>query len=1296
MATSKDANPENLYRWARHKGVTLVGSGDFTHPGWRQELRDKLEPAGDGLYRLKDELCRQVEEDPVSGLTPAGLTGGGNQAGNLEGAAAVSSYLPQEATGRPVVRFIISGEISTIYKQGGRTRKVHHLILLPGLEAAAKLSHRLEAIGNLHSDGRPILGLDSRRLLEMTLEACPEAIFIPAHIWTPHFSLFGANSGFAAMEECYGDLTRYIFAVETGLSSDPPMNWRLAALDRLTLVSNSDAHSPRHLAREANLFNTDLTYPAIRQALQDRVGDGFLGTLEFFPEEGKYHYDGHRNCQVCWQPTQTRAAGGICPMCGRKLTIGVLHRVEELADREAGFRPPAARPFESLIPLPEVIAAALGIGVASKRVTRVYFNLINTLGPELAVLREVPLEAIARVAGSLVATAIQHMRTGEVEVHPGFDGEYGKVFLMRPEERQLLIGEPRLFTEEATAVPAATRGDRPETVLPGPAGAIAAKFAPNPSVGGAPPVLAAPAERANRQPLNPEQQAAVMAADGPVVVVAGPGTGKTRTLVYRLAYLIKERGVDPGEIAAVTFTNKAAAEIRQRVTDLLGEREGVAALTVGTFHSICLDLLQAGMAAGGQPLSPIAQPEPADYHRSLAIIDEVDAREILAEVLVEDRGQGRRGVATLQRQLSLLKGRGLFPDAPEVPDDLRPLYRAYQERLESYGLIDYDDILLQALALPGVTPVAAGTAGTTPNPRPVPFTHLLVDEFQDVNAVQYQLVKKWAGDGENLFVIGDPDQAIYGFRGADYRFFGQLLQDFPAARLFYLHWNYRSTPVILKAAAGVIAHNPVEGPLAVTRAELAAAASGPAGALSTPGDGSSKQATTPVKPAATLKSPVPVGRVNPHVPQSGSLPLVDGAGLEVTAPNYNGAGLEGVHPQGSPIIYLEAPGETAAGIALVREIDRLVGGTTMLQAHGQGRGAKGGPEPGEGESYSFSDLAVLCRTGRQLEFLEECFLKEGLPYRIVGRESFLEAAPVRQALAFCRCLVNPADDFYLLQCLTSQRGINRETAARIGELARNLGVPAWQVISGLAGGEVNPSESPNEPATCRNHREAFPGEPATGVNHPGAFPYGPALRNRLQAFIATLTAYRTALEEQSPADLLARWAGERGLQEEESLARLIRVATGFADLPTFLRGVVLAGEADHERRGSSTLSSEVVTLMTLHAAKGLEFPVVFIAGLEEGVLPLRERQGANLTPEEMAEERRLFYVGMTRARELLYLVAARRREQAGAAVPAEPSPFLREIPAGCLVTRVWEAGGKSKGNKGEAGEDTRFKQLSLF
>ena len=295
-ATSKDCTPEHLDLWARRKGIGLVGAGDFTHPAWREELREKLEPAGSGFYTLKKEL-----------------------------------RIPDSAAGGASPQFVVTGEISSIYKKHGRVRKVHSLILLPGLEEAELVSRKLEAIGNIHSDGRPILGLDCQDLLEILLELCPRAVYIPAHIWTPHFSLFGAFSGFDSVEECFGHLAPHIHAMETGLSSDPPMNWRISALDRYQLVSNSDAHSPAKLGREANLFDTELSYDALREAIE--TGKGLAGTIEFFPEEGKYHYDGHRKCGLCLAPAETQAYGGTCPVCGRKLTVGVSHRVEQLAGR---------------------------------------------------------------------------------------------------------------------------------------------------------------------------------------------------------------------------------------------------------------------------------------------------------------------------------------------------------------------------------------------------------------------------------------------------------------------------------------------------------------------------------------------------------------------------------------------------------------------------------------------------------------------------------------------------------------------------------------------------------------------------------------------------------------------------------------------------------------------------------------------------------------------------------------------------------------------------------------------------
>lgn len=393
MATSKEGTPENLDFWARKKGISLIGTGDFTHPVWREELKERLVSEGNGLYRLRDAYVKEE-----------------------------SRKFPGEGT-----RFVVSGEISSIYKKNGKTRKVHNVILLPSLEAADAMAQRLEKIGNIHSDGRPILGLDSHDLLEMMLDVCPEGILIPAHIWTPHFSVLGAKSGFDSVEECFEELAPYIHALETGLSSDPAMNWRISKLDRYQLVSNSDAHSPSKLGREANLLDIDCSYEGLYRAI--RTGEGLEGTVEFFPEEGKYHFDGHRKCGVSLSPVEAERLGGICPVCGKKLTMGVDHRVEQLADRAEGFVKKDGKKYESLVPLPEVISACMGYSTASKKVQGCFEQMIQTLGTEFDILRNVPSEDIKSCAGERIAEGIENVRTGNVKRIPGYDGEYGKIEL---------------------------------------------------------------------------------------------------------------------------------------------------------------------------------------------------------------------------------------------------------------------------------------------------------------------------------------------------------------------------------------------------------------------------------------------------------------------------------------------------------------------------------------------------------------------------------------------------------------------------------------------------------------------------------------------------------------------------------------------------------------------------------------------------------------------------------------------------------------------------------------------------
>jgi len=436
-ATSKDMSLESLWKWAQLKGIAVIGTGDFTHPKWFQEIKDKLETIGNNIFKLKNNY--QSIDIPISCSAE--------------------------------VYFMLTAEISCIYSKNGKVRKIHSLIFVPNLATAARMNAVLSKIGNLSSDGRPILGLDAKELLKIVLDISDDAVLIPAHAWTPHFSVFGASSGFDSLEECFEELTPHIFAIETGLSSDPLMNWRLSSLDRITLISNSDAHSPAKIGREANIFDTanlhtplipplvkgdkeglkggagginnEISYKFITNAIKTK--QGFLGTIEFFPEEGKYHYDGHRTCGISLSPKETVKHNYLCPVCGKRVTVGVMHRVEKLADRENGFRPSGAPPFYSLVPLPEIIAEAIKVGVNSKAVNNEYLHIIEKLGNEFKILMDIPLNDIERASSPIIREAIARMRSGNVHISPGFDGEYGKIKIFEEVERKVIKGQGRLF-----------------------------------------------------------------------------------------------------------------------------------------------------------------------------------------------------------------------------------------------------------------------------------------------------------------------------------------------------------------------------------------------------------------------------------------------------------------------------------------------------------------------------------------------------------------------------------------------------------------------------------------------------------------------------------------------------------------------------------------------------------------------------------------------------------------------------------------------------------------------------------
>lgn len=383
-ATSKDMGSQAMNRAAKEKGLGLVGTGDFTHPGYLAELKNELIQETPGIYMLKDD--------------PAG------------------------------VRFILTAEVSNIFTQGGKSRRVHTVIFAPDFEVAEDIQRRFSFLGNINSDGRPIFGFSVKDLVRIVMDASPECLILPAHVWTPWFSVFGAKSGFDSIEECFEEQSSHIHCLETGLSSDPPMNWRLSDLDRYSLLSNSDAHSPSKLGRESNVFSCQLTYKDIMAAIKNpRLG--LEGTVEFFPEEGKYHLDGHRACGIRLTPNESRAMGGVCPACGGPLTLGVLYRVEALADRVEDVIPETARPCVHLIPLEEIIADAFGIKGITSRVSREYRRLIQIGGTEMDILIWKNYEELKGFIPERILKGIMNMRRGEVKITPGFDGVYGRISL---------------------------------------------------------------------------------------------------------------------------------------------------------------------------------------------------------------------------------------------------------------------------------------------------------------------------------------------------------------------------------------------------------------------------------------------------------------------------------------------------------------------------------------------------------------------------------------------------------------------------------------------------------------------------------------------------------------------------------------------------------------------------------------------------------------------------------------------------------------------------------------------------
>ncbi len=1130
-ATSKNLTLEHLWKWAQLKGVQVVATGDIAHPGWLAELQTRLEPAEDGLFQLKPEF-----------------------------AATVADEVPPSCRG--TVRFLIGGEISNIYKKYDRTRKVHNIVFAHSIEATTVLQAELEKIGNIRSDGRPILGLDSRDLLEIVLEVDDRCHLIPAHIWTPWFSILGSKSGFDSLQECFTDLSPHIFAVETGLSSDPPMNWRVSWLDDYTLISNSDAHSPPKLAREATLFDTELSYDALFGALQSGDPAQFLGTVEFFPEEGKYHLDGHRKCGVCWEPVTTIANEGLCTQCGKPVTVGVYHRIEELADRAPGARSPSAAPFTSLIPLPEALSEILSVGPNSKRVQTEYMRLLGRLGPELEILRDLPLEDIAAAGGPQLAEGIRRMRAGEVVAQSGYDGEYGVIRMFDGEADQLSSFQIGMFANEpATAekteiAPAAEEKKEGEADLEIPVEKLeppleevvedrakesnlpleSAPLELFPADSQASADAAGGKQTAWFEQLNPAQQAAAAHIETPLAIVAGPGTGKTRTLTVRIAYLIEKLGVSPSTILAVTFTNRAAEEMRERLAELLGaERSG--RITVCTFHQLGASLLQEfGEAIG--------------VYQTFTILADADRQMLLKRACPE---LSTRELRSALEAISARKN-GLTTDVSEnnaeSGDDI---WKRYHEALTEANALDFDDLILRVVQL-------LETDAATLQTIQARFGWISVDEYQDVNGAQHRLLRLLTAGGANLCVIGDPDQAIYGFRGADYRYFLSFENDFPGGQRLFLERNYRSAQSILDAAMQVISRNP------------------------------DHQATA----------------------------LIADFAEQVKLDVYR------------------APTDKAEAEFVVHQVEQMLGGVSYFSLD-SGRV----DEDGLPEEYTFGDFAVLYRLNAQARLLEEAFDRSGIPFETVGGTDLADQKPVREVLALLRLTLAPHSTVHWERILSEGKGALSDGAfaklvSQVKSESTTLGAAhSWRTMEASAS---------RTGALRKSQRDR--------------------LAQTIELMDALTGTVWAPLSEQI-ATAATGWQRLRGAEfsdaEKERIDRLVRRAAPFRNrLRDFLTTTALQSDADqYDQR------ADRVTLMSLHASKGLEFPVVFVVGCEAGLLPYMPANREVDTD----EERRLFYVGMTRAQRRLILTHAGRRFLFGQSVENRLSDFVTDIEAALQEVR---------------------------
>ena len=665
--------------------------------------------------------------------------------------------------------FLLTTEISNIYKKGGKVRKVHNVLMIPDFRTASLIQQKLKLLSfNITSDGRPILGMDSYELFRLVLDINPQCVLVPAHIWTPWFSVLGASSGFDSIEECFEDLTPHIHTLETGLSSDVPMNRVVGKLDRFHLISNSDAHSPDRLGRNANIFFCDKSFDAIIEAMASHRSE----TIDLFPQEGKYHFAGHRKCNVSLPPDEAAYHQGICPVCYKKLTSGVLDRVFQLASKTLPDEESISPRFHYIIPLPEIIAEIIHTKSASKKVMEKYFQILKILGPELKVLLEIPCSQIAEHAGGELAEAIERLRQRRVMITPGYDGEYGTIKVFRPGEAQSYAQKSSLFHDEnplnrPTAYPLLSFNIHHVLEQK-----IRYSAIPDSS-----------SEQDTVYPTTDDLQKAAIAHDeGPAIAIAGPGSGKTYVLTERIARLISQNIAPSEKILAITFTTRAAQEMRQRLMSHPSLHQQASSLSISTIHALGLQILRE-----------------IPSYSSFKLISETEKIKIIQSLLQVQN----YSPVKIVNYISLLKNHALNF---RFDVTFQKIANQYQFYLLNNQLMDYEDLILLPL---NFLQEDAEFRSQIQNRN----GFILIDEFQDVNPAQYEFLKIISHPQENnVFAIGDPFQSIYGFRGAYSGIFETFLQDFPQATTYHMGKSYRCGDKILKAAYEVIgSENPLEG-----------------------------------------------------------------------------------------------------------------------------------------------------------------------------------------------------------------------------------------------------------------------------------------------------------------------------------------------------------------------------------------------------------------------------------------------------------------------------------------------------